>query len=497
MANVLIFISAASVVGFVSWLLLQHFFYRSPLFTGSEYGSNEAIKESMPGLTAKERFLLKKEKDRVNAAEQQRLVAEEKIAKQLRIENSIRVFEQALKAKEWKAAENSVGLLLDDSYSLTEVSKFNDLIANGRGQERKDLMEVEKLIGSAKALDLGKYSPEAINLLDRALLIYPGHSSAVALRKKMNTHPYSLRVPEDAATLNEAASRLREGDTIELSKGVHKLQAMLDKGLHIKGKGEGVTIIECDTTTTSAFTLTGDDQFYTISNLAVRGVSYEDDALERFPLIMLAANLTMRNVTVKESSGHGVAVVSGMLNMAKCKVTSNSWDGVSVMGTSSYAEIKDSDLSGNYEHGVDFWKGASGKLTDITANSNAGSGVLIMGEGSNVKLEKVKTESNSQCGVVIHYQAEATLDQVWAINNVLSGVVVQGKGSKLNCGIIASNNNGEAGFFIDPSATVENFISTSAKGNSGGDVIRKALIQPMEAKPPVAVPVPDEKNTTI
>lgn len=496
LTNVLVFMSSTIVVGFVSWLLLQHLLVKKPVndraekLTSSESGKSEEVsKNASPRLTPEQELNIQKELDR-RKAEEERLLAEkaDNLRKE-RISKSVKIVEQVIVAKKWVVAENEIGLLLDDEFPLTEVARFNDLIAVGKAKERESLLAVQKLLDDAHHLDNGKYSPEAVALLDEALLIYPGHAPSMELRKKINAYSYSLRVPEDVATLNDAVDQLRAGDTAILSSGGHKLSALFNKGVNIKGQGEKLTFVECDTTVISAFTLTGDDQFYSISDLTVKGLNYQDDEVERFPLIMLSSNLSMRNVTVQGGSGHGVAVVCGMLSMVKCHVTENAWDGVSVMGGESVAELLDSDVSGNYEHGVDFWNGASGKLSNVIANENAGSGVLVMGKGAKVELIQVKTEKNSQCGIVINSQAEVKVDRVFSSGNQLSGLVLQGRGTKLTCGVTVSNKNGEAGFFIDPASTVENFISATSEGNGAGNVIRKAIVWPKipEAPAPSAV----------
>ena len=131
----------------------------------------------------------------------------------------------------------------------------------------------------------------------------------------------------------------------------------------------------------------GSDQKYVLSDLTIKGLSYEDNAIERHPLILINAKVTMSNVTVLNGSGHGIAVTGGSLDMSNCKVSKNAWDGVNVVGNDSSAIIKDSEIIGNYEHGVDFWQGATGTLTNVKANENIASGVVMMGAGTKVKLE--------------------------------------------------------------------------------------------------------------
>lgn len=496
-ANVMVFMSAAIAVGFVSWLLLQYLIFdvrekeMNNDVSGHSVSGNQQSTEKGKELTAEEKQLIQLKVERRGAAQMAKLEAEKKLveankklAKLRRVDANVREVNLALSMRNWKGADSHISLLIDDDYPHVEIAKLMEAVSNGKAKERADLIEIELLLDEARALDNGKYSPKAIEVLDKALLIYPDHAPTVALKKRFNDYPYSLRVPEDVATLNEAVDSLRAGDTLILGKGVFKFHALLSKGINIIGQGEKNTLIECDTRVTSAFTLSGDKQFYMISDLTVTGMGYEDESTERYPLIMQDADLDIRNVSVKNGSGHGIAVVSGRLQMKNCKLSGNAWDGVSVMGETSFADIMDSNISNNYDHGVDFWRGASGKLTNVTANENSGTGILIMGQGASVHLAQVKTMRNSQCGIVISAQANAKLERVFSSNNILSGVVVQGKGTKLTCGIVVSNKNGEAGFLIDPLSMVENFISMTAEGNKEGDVISKAMIQP-------AVPIPE------
>jgi len=479
--NTVIFVSAACAVGVLFVFILKNFFTQD---IASSVTEDTLFEEVDPVLTEQEMLKIKEEEARLEAereAERQRVILEQQEkAKELRLKKRLQAAQDAILAKEWKTAEVNVGLLLDDAYSLDEVAKLNE-------------KKVQSLLESAQALDKGQYSPEALELLEQALLIYPGHGPSEALRKKFMAYPYELRVPEDAETIMEAVKLLRSGDTVLLNEGVYKLPVLINKAVKIKGKGEMFTFIESDTREHSAFTLAGDDGAYLISDLTVQGVNYEDDAVTRFPLIVTHSDLMLRNVTVKNGSGHGVAVLSGRLNMVNCRSTGNAWDGVSVVGKGSYAEITDCEMSDNFEHGVDFWNGASGKLTKVTANRNTGSGVVIMGKAGKVDLEQIRTQDNSQCGVVISSQAESKLDRVFSSGNVLSGVVIQGQATKVVFGITVANNNGEAGFIIDPASTVENFISTTSEGNSAGNLIKKALVVPELPAPPKVIPVEDDK----
>jgi len=436
-------------------------------------------------LTAEQQKIIDAEKKRRLAEQEAERKKQQDIERKQRVEQNLTDVTNAVSNRDWIIAEVLMDQLVADEYPAAELSILNESITLGKMAEKEDIRQVDEILESVKLLDNGEYSPEAIKMLDVALDIYPEYKPTIALKRKIDAYPYSLRVPEDVATIIEAAHKLRKGDTILLGEGKHKLTSALAKGVKIKGKGQKLTSIQCLTREGSALALTGGGEEYVVSDLTIEGLSYEDDALERYPLVLVKSKVRMENVTVEKGSGHGIAVAGGSLKMTKCVVTANSWDGVSVIGEESFAEISDSEISSNYEHGVDFWDGAKGKLTNLKVYENVASGVVVMGKGTNVKIEQVQAMRNRHCGILINAQAEASLERVFSSENSYSGIVIQGQGTKVKCGITVSNNNQEAGYFISPSAIVENFITATSEGNSKGMLIKADLIIP---SPKLATP---------
>jgi len=322
----------------------------------SETQSNESVvgdpdtsnPSDSSGLTEKQRQLIEAEQKRRQAEEEALLKEQKALAKQQRIESNVIEVNKAVSERKWIVAEVLVEELADDGYPLAEREILIGSIAEGKLLEREDITKVDAILKSVEILDNGKFSPEAIEKLDKALDIHSNYEPTLALKRKINAYPYSIKVPEEVSTLTEAAKKLRKGDTLILGEGKHELSAVLDKGIKIEGKGENLTIIQCLTQERSAIAMTGTDQIYTLSNLTIEGLSYEDDSLERYPLISINAKVTMENVTVKKSSGHGVAVTGGSVSMFKCKISKNAWDGVSVIGSNSSAVITDSEITRGY-----------------------------------------------------------------------------------------------------------------------------------------------------
>ncbi len=418
----------------------------------------------------------KLEAEKTRLAEELRLkmLAEERrntIAQQLS------QFHAAVATSEWEDAEKSVGVLQDVEYDLTEVAKLTDLLDQKRAEQRQRLIKVSELLGKARALDNGKYSKEAIGYLDEALQMMPDHPEVKELRNKIDAYTATVKVPEDFASLSDALVELRAGDTILLAKGIYKTPTVISKAVIIKGAGVGETVIECDTRTAPALFFSGGEKVYKVSDLSVKGVNYNDNQEERFPLVAVEANVLLERVKVENSASHGIAVTSGILTMKDSTVTACAWDGVSVKGLESKLIIEDCKIIENYEHGIDFWEGASGKVLRTEVKNCAGSGIVVMGKGANVVLEQVQIYGNQQSGILVNSEAVAKLKKVFVSKNVLSGVVIQGKGTKVECGILVSNRNGEAGYFIDPAATVEGFENVTAEKNKKGKLVRKAFVE--------------------
>ncbi len=437
--------------------------------------TEEETFDSAVFLTSEQKRLIAKEEERLDYERLAALDDQDKLAKQQRINSFLKYTKRGITKRKWQVAERNIKELENEGYSATKLASLRSELARGKELSKGDDYKAGELIKAAKLLYTGDYSPEAIAKLNEALEIYPGYEAAEDLRNEINSRPYSLKVPEDVATLAEASQKLRPGDTVILGKGKHKLTGAFNIGIKIKGQGEKLTTIQSLTLKGSALALMGTSQSYEISDLTVEGLSYEDDALDRYPLIMVGAKVTMKNVTVKNGSGHGVAVVGGELEMSKCNITGNAWNGISIMGAASSARVSSCEINGNYEHGVEFWKGATGKLKDIKINDNISSGVVVMGTGTMVEIEQVQAMRNRHCGILINSQSEVSLDRVVSSENLYSGVVIQDLGTKVKFGIVIANKNAEAGFLISPSAEVENFATATSEDNKGGDIIKRDL----------------------
>ena len=422
----------------------------------------------------------KREQQRNERIQAEKIKAEAQ--RKSRIKKNLGICKHAIARKQWQKAQKFIGLLEDDQFDLVQTAKLLDSVEKGQSNERKALRKVNELIAKARTLDNGKYSAAALGYLSQARIIIPEHPEVIALYKKMNAYVNEIRVPQDRATIAEAIPLLRAGDTLILGEGKYIGPIVTPKPIVIKGAGMDKTTIECDTIKNSALHINGGKRAYEISNLTITATSYADDAASRNPLILVEGDLLLKNVLVRRSSGHGIAVISGTLTVENSTITENAWDGISLKGVDSSAVINNSKIISNYDHGIDFWQGASGVVMKSEIAKNTGSGIVVMGENASVELTQVTLKQNFQCGLVVADSASVKLQRVVSSYNTLSGIVVQGEATKADFGIVVSNKNHEVGYFIDPKSTIIGFENATAEGNKKGNTLRQSPTPPAELK---------------
>eukprot|EP00112_Aurelia_sp_Birch-Aquarium-sp1_P008576 Seg19489.1 transcript_id=Seg19489.1/GoldUCD/mRNA.D3Y31 product="hypothetical protein" protein_id=Seg19489.1/GoldUCD/D3Y31 len=373
--------------------------------------------------------------------------------------------------------------MLDHGVEQEKAAAFYDFLDKKEEEEKQRLLAVNKLLDKARQLDNGMRSDEALGLLEQAKQLMPQHPEVNALKKKMSAYPFELHVPKDVASIDEALPKLKAGDTLVIGEGKFYCSVSLDKKINIKGAGVGKTVLECDTTVGTALYFQNGSKGSTVSDLSIKGMIDENNAAERFALILLEDDVSVSDIDASGSTGHGIAVLSGMLSLTDSVVHANYWDGINIKGKDAKAVVKKCTVKGNYEHGVDVWQGAQVSLIECEVAGNSGTGVVLMGDGSHGNLTQVKVNTNRQAGVLHTNGSKAKYERVMIEGNLLSGMVIQGAKTQADFAIVVSNRNGEAGFIIDPSSTVEGFHSATMEKNKRGGVVRKALI-------PVAQPVP-------
>lgn len=468
--KIFLFLFLALVIAALTWAILSRFVFIPNSQTKLEQEKQRAQQAKIDETTRLKNLEIDKLEQAANKLKNEHRLKRNK-------QNSIAA-EIAIKGKDWRLAAKYIAELKSDQHTPEEISKMQTRIDQGKDEQRKTLAKVNELMSQAQKLDTGVYSAEAITLLDQALTLYPEHPEATLLRQKIDTHQSEFRIPEDFPTLTEALPKTRAGDTIILGPGSYNFSATLTKPITIKGAGREKTIIKCDTTKQSAFAFLTDEttkKEYKLSDLTIQGTTYQDFNIDRYPLILIKSKVTIDNTAIGRSSGHGIAVLSGELNLSNSVITYNGWDGVSVRGVGAIANIAKCQIHTNYDHGIDFWQNASGSIIDCEIYENSGSGIVVMGNKATVKITQSRSYKNEQCGIVAMDGGCIDLARVVTASNILSGIAVQGSNSKANFGIVISNTNKEAGYYLDPASQITGHQNTTSEKNIKGNLVRKAL----------------------
>lgn len=318
-------------------------------------------------------------------------------------------------------------------------------VAREMAREKAVAVWLEKL----RKVDTGKYNPEAMKLMEQALKEFPKEASLVSLAEKWQRYHKVLRVPGEYASIDEALPQLRDGDELILGEGVHYASVVVDKRLTITGAGAGKTVIEAGMKEGACMRFTKAASGSKLANLSLRGVAYLQGE-KRYALLQVEADMKIQGVEVTRSAGHGVAILSGKVDLTGCMVHGNGWDGVSVVGRNAYAVIKNCRIYLNINHGVDFWNGAVGTVYRSEVAENAQCGVLVTGVKTRVTLAQLKVRSNRESGILIDSGARVNLSHLTCTVNGHSGVVVQGGGTHVQAESVVSSTNEEYGYIISP-----------------------------------------------
>jgi len=332
---------------------------------------------------------------------------------------------------------------------LRSVNISDELIAE-LGRELKVVqkvnLEVASIIPRFNQADTGQYSADLLDDIDLQIKRLGGHPKLLAVREKIRSHPQTIRVPAEVASIDEAYAQLRDGGTIELGEGVFYTEIEFDKSVVIKGAGVGITILESRTKNAAGLHFSHPKGNYKVSHLALRG--FLGDA-GGYPLLLLSGGkLDLSHVEISRSANHGMAVTSGTVKIQECEFFSNRWDGLAVFGASSLVTVKDSNFHENADHGVDVWGGAKAQLTSSSARNNSKSGIVASGEKSLISLTDVSSNANRECGIYLSLGASLVGKRVKVCNNRFSGLIAQSI-HHINWVDSDASSNGEFGYLID------------------------------------------------
>lgn len=333
--------------------------------------------------------------------------------------------------------------------------------------------KADELYDKAIALDEGKYSDEALQLLREAQQLAPSDKAA-NLYEKMSAYVQTVKVPSQAATIAEALSLTRAGDRVILAPGTYQESLLIPAGVSIESESEkkDKTIIAVPAGEGSVIVVMGSGAPVRLVGLTIRhsGVSAEK---QRYPIVLAndGAQLMMQDCDVSYSAGHGVAVLGGArCALSSCEVRGCGWDGVFVRGAGSEASLQDTQLKSNLHHGLDVWEGGQVWVKRSRFQNNGLTGIFLGSQDQQCRIESSTIEGNREVGLMATAGVKVDLKATMLAKNSLGGVYVDGVGTVASLTSNSILKNGEVGLVVSKEATLGANEDNNIADNDGRQI---------------------------
>lgn len=384
---------------------------------------------------------------------------------------------EALDLEDIAAAKQALSALKKKAPRNESISGFASSIRSQEYEIRIRHEKSEVLYQQAAELDTGEYSPQAMQLLEEATRLQPKSAKIMSLFKKMGVYARALRVPEDYPTIPEAINAARPRDIIRIAAGVYNTPLYIDRSIKLIGNPGGGTIIEMPASEAALITITPTAVGTNISNFTLKHVGF-DHGKDRFSgITILAQNTTVTSCLIEHIAGHGIAVLEGAsAKIISCKIEGVGWDGISVYGAGSRAQVSGTWCQNNLKHGVGFWQGGSGMVSNTKSIKNGLCGIVATGDGVIVDLTSNTCSGNREAGILLSGGATGAIRANICEKNLLSGIVARGHQTEVTMNENISNGNFQAGIITHYGVKVSEFESNLADGNGNKQIWRDAQL---------------------
>ncbi len=383
----------------------------------------------------------------------------------------------ALNVEDLAAAKQALASLKQKAPRSKSVTEFANKIKAQEFEIRIRHEKAERLYLQATELDTGEYSPQAVMLLEEAGRLNPKSTKIIDLYKTMGNYARALRVPEDYPMIQEAINAARPRDIIRIAPGIYNTALYIDRPIKLDGNPDGGVIIQVAASEAGLITVTPTAIGTSISNLVLRHVGFDHGA-DRFSGITIEAkDTTVTSCQIENTAGHGIAVLGGAsAKVLNCKINRAGWDGISVYGVGSQADIIDTWSQENIQHGVGFWQGGKGSVNNTKTIKNGLCGIVAMGEGVRVNLATNTCSGNRGAGILLSEGASGTMTANNCEKNLLSGIVARGLMTEVAMRENVANDNSQAGILTHQGVNVTEFEGNLAGSNGNKQIWRDAQL---------------------
>lgn len=354
-------------------------------------------------------------------------------AEKIRIE--VAAAKVKLDARDWEGAITAAAAILRTHPGQPEAAAILAEATAGQRKAEADLKRSEDLLMQAKALDQGNFNPKALELLREAAVLAPANREISTLLEKMSSYSRTVRVPGDFATPAEALAQANDRDRIVIEAGSWSGPLVIDKQVELQGAGSGKTLIECPADSAAVVTFGPGAKGGRVSGVTFRHTSL-DPGTERYSVgLVKGGEISFTDCHFLDGAGHGLALISaGKVTALRCRFSGNGWDGVSASGAGSMLVVRESEATGNFEHGLDLWDGAGGTLTGNRCEGNSRNGIQIDAKSAAVTVTDNQLKANREFGLVLASAAAGEIRGNAFVGNLLGGLAVRLAAQKLVVG---------------------------------------------------------------
>jgi parallel beta-helix repeat protein len=386
-----------------------------------------------------------------------------------------------LTRRQWDAAVQAVGPILASQPDDPDARGVVTDATAAKEKAAADLALARKLLQQAVARDHGQFDSQVLDWLREASVLAPEDVEIAALLEKMSAYTRTLRVPRDYPTPREALANARDRDRIIINEGTWKGPLSVNAAIELAGAGSDKTRIECPAEAGCAITFGPAANGARVSGITFRHASQTADA-ERFSAgLIRGAAVTVLDCQFTDACGHGLAVVEGgKANAGRCRFADNGWDGAAAMGAGSILEVRDSQATGNFEHGIETWDGAALTLVNTRCEANSRNGIHADNAQTPVTLEGNQLIDNREFGLVLAAAGSGQVRNNTARGNLLGGFVIRAASRIPVTGNQLSRNQGP-GLTLEKGLEVAAFADNSLSGNSGKQTLTD-FVFPQESK---------------
>jgi len=398
--------------------------------------------------------------------------------------------EKAMEAEEWEIAKSQLAMLRKADPAFNQISSIEVTLKTAEEEAIKRKEKAAVLVAKVRSLDEGTYSAEVIALLEEAVRLDPSEDNR-ALYKQMASYGKMVKVPEDHETISAALKVAKKNDRVFVSKGLYHESLIIPHGVQIIGESRVDTIIECPADIGAVITVPADVSDVRVVSLTLRHSGLVNDD-ERSPVVAVdGGSIEGEDLLVVRASGHGIAVLNGgKATLSLCKIADSGWDGISVTGEESSADLSRVTCEKNLHHGVDFWDGASGSIKSSLLIGNGRNGLFAIDPSAAISVQTTRSEKNREVGFYFSGVNGVSIVDCHVHENFLGGILfdqgskaVSLKGNKIT-------KNGEAGLVFEMGVEVVSENENEVEENTGKQIWRDAVFPTSSGEDTVSPPPP-------